>query len=170
MSRTMCCRRRIDVVRTRAQPLGIDVDRRAAASAAADADCFAALLQYPGANGDVRDYRALADCAARAGCAGDRRRRPARADAADAARRMGRRRRRRIEPALRRADGFRRSARGVPRHARRIQAQPAGPAGRRDRRCQRRARVSGSRCRPASSTSAAKRRRRTSAPRRCCSR
>jgi glycine dehydrogenase len=31
------------------------------AAAAAHADCFAALLQYPGVNGDVCDYRAVAD-------------------------------------------------------------------------------------------------------------
>ena len=50
----------IDVVRTRALPLGLDVQVGPAA-AAAGANCFAALLQYPGVNGDVRDYRALAD-------------------------------------------------------------------------------------------------------------
>jgi glycine dehydrogenase len=50
----------IDVIKTRAQPLGIMLSV-GPAFAAADADCFAALLQYPGANGDVRDYRALAD-------------------------------------------------------------------------------------------------------------
>jgi glycine dehydrogenase len=50
----------IDVIRTRAQPLGITLDV-GPAMAAADADCFAALVQYPGANGDVRDYRALAE-------------------------------------------------------------------------------------------------------------
>jgi glycine dehydrogenase len=50
----------IDVLRTRALPLGLDVVV-GPAMAAAEADCFAALLQYPGANGDVRDYRALAD-------------------------------------------------------------------------------------------------------------
>jgi glycine dehydrogenase len=50
----------IDVVRTRAQPLGLDVVVGPAA-AAAEADCFAVLLQYPGVNGDVRDYRVLAD-------------------------------------------------------------------------------------------------------------
>jgi glycine cleavage system P protein (glycine dehydrogenase) len=50
----------IDVVRTRAAPLGLSVVVGPAA-AAASADCFAALLQYPGANGDVRDYRAVAD-------------------------------------------------------------------------------------------------------------
>jgi glycine dehydrogenase len=48
----------IDVVRTRAGPLGIAVTV-GPADAAADADCFAVMLQYPGADGDVRDYREL---------------------------------------------------------------------------------------------------------------
>ncbi len=48
----------IDVVRTRAKPLGITV-AVGPADAAASADCFAVLLQYPGADGDVRDYRDL---------------------------------------------------------------------------------------------------------------
>ena len=48
-----------DVVRTRARPLGIEVVTGPAAHAA-DAGAFAVLLQYPGADGDVRDYRALA--------------------------------------------------------------------------------------------------------------
>ncbi|MEO8506576.1 MAG: aminomethyl-transferring glycine dehydrogenase [Betaproteobacteria bacterium] len=48
----------IDVVRTRAQPLGIDVVVGPATEAVA-ADAFAALLQYPGAAGDVRDYATL---------------------------------------------------------------------------------------------------------------
>jgi glycine dehydrogenase len=50
----------IDVVRTRARPLALEVTV-GPAPAAAQAECFAALLQYPGANGDVRDYRALAE-------------------------------------------------------------------------------------------------------------
>ena len=49
----------LEVVRTRAAPLGIEVVV-GPADAAASSDAFAALLQYPGANGDVRDYRALA--------------------------------------------------------------------------------------------------------------
>jgi glycine cleavage system P protein (glycine dehydrogenase) len=48
----------IDVVRTRAGPLDIAVTV-GPADAAADADCFAVMLQYPGADGDVRDYRDL---------------------------------------------------------------------------------------------------------------
>jgi glycine dehydrogenase len=48
-----------DVVRTRAEPLGIEVVVGPAGEAAA-AGAFGVLLQYPGADGDVRDYRALA--------------------------------------------------------------------------------------------------------------
>ncbi len=49
----------LDVVRTRAAPLGIEVVVGAPDEAAA-AGAFAVLLQYPGGNGDLRDYRALA--------------------------------------------------------------------------------------------------------------
>jgi glycine dehydrogenase len=48
-----------DVVATRAAPLGLEIVEGDAADAAA-ADAFAVLLQYPGAEGDVRDYRELA--------------------------------------------------------------------------------------------------------------
>ena len=50
----------LDVVRTRAAPLGIDVVVGPAQDAPR-AGAFAVLLQYPGGNGDVRDYRALAE-------------------------------------------------------------------------------------------------------------
>ena len=50
----------IDVVRTRARPLGLEV-RVGPAERAIDADCFCVLLQYPGVNGDVRDYRQLTE-------------------------------------------------------------------------------------------------------------
>ncbi|MBW8836222.1 MAG: aminomethyl-transferring glycine dehydrogenase subunit GcvPA, partial [Burkholderia sp.] len=49
----------IDVVRTRAEPLGIEV-RLAPADQLAAVDAFAVLVQYPGAEGEVRDYTALA--------------------------------------------------------------------------------------------------------------
>jgi len=48
----------LDVVRTRAQPLGIEIVTGTAAEAAG-AGAFAVLLQYPCADGDVRDFRAL---------------------------------------------------------------------------------------------------------------
>jgi len=48
----------LEVVRTRAQALGITVNVGPAEDAA-HAGAFGVLLQYPGANGDVRDYSAL---------------------------------------------------------------------------------------------------------------
>ena len=54
----------LEVVRTRAEPLGITVDVVHAAKLAEHLtgnDCFGALLQYPGVNGQVRDLRPLID-------------------------------------------------------------------------------------------------------------
>lgn len=48
-----------EIIETRARPLGIEV-RTWQVGSQIDADCFGLLLQYPGVNGDVRDYRALA--------------------------------------------------------------------------------------------------------------
>jgi glycine dehydrogenase len=56
----------IEVVRTRAEPLEIEVKVGPAADAAT-ANAFGVLLQYPGVNGDVRDYRALAESVHAAG-------------------------------------------------------------------------------------------------------
>ncbi|HZZ91453.1 MAG TPA: aminomethyl-transferring glycine dehydrogenase [Usitatibacter sp.] len=50
----------IAVLRTRAEPLGIDV-RTMPPAELAQAEAFAVLVQYPGVEGDVRDYRALAE-------------------------------------------------------------------------------------------------------------
>lgn len=50
----------LEVVRTRAEPIGIEV-RVGPATEAAFAQAFGVLLQYPGVNGDVADYRAIAD-------------------------------------------------------------------------------------------------------------
>ena len=49
----------IDVVRTRAEPLGIEV-RVVPHGEIAALDAFAALVQYPGVDGEVRDYSGLA--------------------------------------------------------------------------------------------------------------
>ncbi len=49
----------IDVVRTRARPLGIEVRVVPHAELAA-LDAFAVLVQYPGVNGEVRDFEPLA--------------------------------------------------------------------------------------------------------------
>ncbi|HEX7640042.1 MAG TPA: aminomethyl-transferring glycine dehydrogenase, partial [Burkholderiaceae bacterium] len=50
----------LEVVRTRAEPLGIEV-AVGPAEAAGEQDCFGALLQYPGVNGQVRDLRPMVD-------------------------------------------------------------------------------------------------------------
>jgi glycine dehydrogenase len=50
----------LEVVRTRAQPIGIEVKVGPAAEAA-KAGAFGVLLQYPGVHGDVADYRAIAE-------------------------------------------------------------------------------------------------------------
>jgi glycine dehydrogenase len=55
-----CHPQTIAVVRTRAEPLGIEVQVGDDAQAAA-ADAFAVLLQYPASTGDVRDYRAIVE-------------------------------------------------------------------------------------------------------------
>ncbi|PHV06239.1 glycine dehydrogenase (aminomethyl-transferring) [Janthinobacterium sp. BJB412] len=46
-----------EVVQTRAEPLGIEVRTFAPAELAELHDCFGVLLQYPGVNGVVRDYK-----------------------------------------------------------------------------------------------------------------
>ncbi|QBQ96279.1 aminomethyl-transferring glycine dehydrogenase [Paraburkholderia pallida] len=56
----------LEVVKTRAKPIGIEVKVGPAAEAA-NAGAFGVLLQYPGVNGDVRDYRELAQAIHAAG-------------------------------------------------------------------------------------------------------
>src|SRR5919107_5471274 len=48
----------LEVIRTRAQPIGVEVRTIAASDIESlDETCFGVLLQYPGVNGEVRDYR-----------------------------------------------------------------------------------------------------------------
>ncbi|HEX5130199.1 MAG TPA: aminomethyl-transferring glycine dehydrogenase, partial [Usitatibacter sp.] len=49
----------IDVLRTRAEPIGVKVEV-VPAERLAEVECFAALVQYPGAEGEVRDFAPLA--------------------------------------------------------------------------------------------------------------
>ncbi|MFC5429170.1 aminomethyl-transferring glycine dehydrogenase [Paraburkholderia denitrificans] len=56
----------IEVVKTRAKPIGLEV-KVGPANEAPQAGAFGVLLQYPGVNGDVRDYRELAQAVHAAG-------------------------------------------------------------------------------------------------------
>jgi glycine dehydrogenase len=52
----------LEVIETRAKPIGVEVRTIAAADVGNLAEsCFGVLLQYPGVNGDVRDYRAACE-------------------------------------------------------------------------------------------------------------
>ncbi|QAU33746.1 aminomethyl-transferring glycine dehydrogenase [Janthinobacterium sp. 17J80-10] len=48
-----------EVIETRAKPLGVEV-RTCDGKAELEGECFGVLLQYPGVNGDIRDYREYA--------------------------------------------------------------------------------------------------------------
>ena len=172
-----CLPQTLDVLRTRALPLGIDLrivpltaetDVGSAFDGAFDG-AFGVLLQYPGASGEVRDLAPVIEAAHAAKRDGNRGRRHSGADAAQAPRRAGRRRGDRLRAAVRRADVLRRPAR-------RLHGRPRGPAQAAARPPRRASRwtptatpPTGWRCRRASSTSAARRPPATSAPPRCCS-
>jgi len=52
----------LEVIQTRAAPIGVEVRVFAAADLGAlNEACFGVLIQYPGVNGDVRDYRAAVE-------------------------------------------------------------------------------------------------------------
>ena len=120
----------IDVLRTRAEPLGIELVVADLAGGLPDGDCFGVLLSYPGASGAVRDPRPLIDAAHAARRAGRGGRRPARAHPAHPARRARGRRRGGQHPALRGAAGLRRPARRLPVGAGEAGPPAARPAGR----------------------------------------
>jgi len=60
---SQCLPQTIAVLRTRAQPLGIDLTVADLDAGLPDGDFFGVLLQYPGADGAVRDLPALIDAA-----------------------------------------------------------------------------------------------------------
>lgn len=56
-----CHPQTLDVLRTRAEPLGIDIEVGDEAAIPDASAYFGALLQYPASNGDIFDYRALVE-------------------------------------------------------------------------------------------------------------
>ncbi|WP_296269399.1 aminomethyl-transferring glycine dehydrogenase [Pseudomonas sp. UBA6323] len=56
-----CHPQTLDVLRTRAEPLGIDIEVGDEAAITDASVYFGALLQYPASNGDIFDYRALVE-------------------------------------------------------------------------------------------------------------
>ena len=56
-----CHPQTLDVLRTRAEPLGIDIEVGDEAAITDASTYFGALLQYPASNGDIFDYRALVE-------------------------------------------------------------------------------------------------------------
>ena len=55
-----CHPQSIEVLRTRAEPLGIEIVVGDVAALVTDRDCFGALVQYPATDGGIRDWRGLA--------------------------------------------------------------------------------------------------------------
>ena len=133
-----CHPQTIEVIRTRAAPLGIRVQL---ANSAAEWDTLVAGGRLLRRGDRLPDHQRLDPRPARGSAAGacapgrlHRLRRPAGADAADAAGRVRRRHRGRQFAALRRADGRRRAACRLPGLPRRVQAQHARALGGRQHR------------------------------------
>ena len=125
----------IDVVRTRAEGMGIEVVVADLAQGLPDGELCGVLVQYPGASGTVSDPRPVIDAAHERGALA--------VVAADllalalleAPGRAGCRRGRGLVPALRRTPLLRRSARRLHVRLRRPRAAPARAPGRRLGRC-----------------------------------
>ena len=158
----------IEVVRTRAEAMGIDVVVADLADGLPEGDLSGVLVQYPGASGRILDPRAGDRGDARARRARRRGRRPARPHAARVAGHVRRRRRRRFLPALRRPAVLRRPARRLHGGARPGWSATCPVASSASRWTRPGVRRTASRCRRASSTSVVTGPRPTSAPRRCC--
>ena len=153
----------LDVARTRAEPLDIEIDGETI-----DDNTAALLVSWPDTFGMYVDHTAAIAKAKAAGALVVFVSRSAGADANRFARLTRRRHRRRPDAAFRRADGFWRTARGLLRRVGQADPADAGPAGRPVGRCAWPAGLPAGACRPANSTSAATRRPPTSARRRRC--
>ena len=116
----------LDVLLTRSEPFGIELIIDEYDEYEFTGREFGAIVQYPAADGTVRDYGDFTAAAPRQGGARDGRGRPAGAGAAQGSGRMGRRHRRGLHPAPRHPDGLRRSERRLHDHPRGLQAQHAG--------------------------------------------
>ena len=117
------------VLATRAEPLGIEIVTADLRDGLPDGEFFGVIAQLPGASGAGGRLVVAGRGGARARRAGGARRRPAGADADHPTRRDRRRRRVRQCPKIRCANGFRRSARRLPRGAQQACPPAAGPAG-----------------------------------------
>ena len=105
-----CHPQTIAVIRTRAEPLGWQVEVGDPFADLDPARVFGAIFQYPGTYGDLHDFAAPIAALHGGRRARLRRGRPAGADPPEAAGRDGRRHRGRLDPALRRAARLRRPA------------------------------------------------------------
>ncbi len=121
-----CHPQTIDVVKTRAEPLGIQVSVLDDPASGIGASAFGLLLQYPETDGRLSDPSATLAKARGGGPPLGRRRRSPRARGPHAAGKARRRRGRRQRPAVRRPARLRRAARRLLRHAGRVQAVDAG--------------------------------------------
>jgi len=121
-----CHPQTIDVVRTRAQPLGIDVVVGDHRTYEPSAGLAGVLVQYPIPGGHLRLRRVFCEGSRDRGAL-RRRGRPARADAAPTARGIRSRCRSGLRPAFRCSAGIWRTACGISCHARRLQAPDARP-------------------------------------------
>ena len=126
-----CFPQTIDVLRSRAEPLGIEFRSVRSIATPLDARRLRRAAAVPGRERTARGSEAVHRQRPRSRCAGGRRRGPAVAGDRHAARRDGRRRRLRQLTAVRRAARLRRTPRGVLRHAACLRPPDAWPDHRR---------------------------------------
>ncbi len=126
-----CHPQTIEVVQTRAKPLGIEIVIGDFSQFKFNDTVFGALVQYPATDGAIYDYEEFAKAAHDAGALVRRRRRYSRADSTETAGRIRGRCCGRHHAAFRRSARLWRTARRLFRDARSIQTAHAGPARRR---------------------------------------
>ena len=65
-----CLPQTIEIIKTRAEPMGVEVVVGDPATLTADTELFGLLLQYPGASGEIRNFREVIQQVQAAGCSG----------------------------------------------------------------------------------------------------